>query len=136
LQKPGTSGAQRKIKKGTKHESSSTGPESSERKEHLKIPGKRQRPSGSTPEGGPAKRPKQVGQLSYARAALEGIRMAIVGEGYPGIQISRQNIVGIQRAICQLVSELPEEWFIPRLDDSYWAKGAAIIVRQDKKTRD
>ena len=56
-----------------------------------------------------ALRPKQVGQLSYTRIAQEGIWMAIVGEGYPGIHISRQNIVDIQRAICQLVDELPEE---------------------------
>ena len=136
MQKPGTSGAQRKIKESTKHESSSTGPESLERKGHVKSPGKRQRPSGSTPKGRQAKRPKQVGQLSFTRAVLEGIRMAIVGEGYPGIQISRQNIVDIQRAICQLVDELPEEWFIFRLVGSYWAKGAAIIVCQDEKTRD
>jgi len=55
--------------------------------------------------------------------------MAIVGEGYTGIQISRQNIIDIQRAICQFVDELPEEWFIPRLVDSYWAKGAARTRR-------
>ena len=91
-------------------------------------------PSGGTPEGGHAKRPKQVGQLNYARAAREGIRMAIVGEGYPGIQISRQNIVDIQRAICRLVDELPEEWFIPRFVDSCWAKGAAIMACQDEET--
>jgi hypothetical protein len=34
------------------------------------------------------------------------------------------------------VDELPEEWFIPRLVDSYWAKGAAIMVCQDEETRD
>jgi hypothetical protein len=85
-----------------------------------------------TSEGGQAKRPKQVGQLSYARATREGIRMAFVGEAYPGIQISRQNIVDIQRAICWLVDELPEEWLIPRLVDSSWVKGAAIMVCQDE----
>ena len=63
---------------------------------HLKGPGKRQRPSGGTPEGGQAKRPKQVGQLSYARAAREHIQMATVCEGYMGVQISRENFVGIQ----------------------------------------
>ena len=59
-------------------------------------------------EGGRAKRPKQFGQLSYARAAWEGIRMAIVGEGYRGIQISRENFANVQRAIGQLVDELPQ----------------------------
>jgi len=38
LQKPGTSGAQRKTKERTKYESSSTVPESSESKGHLKGP--------------------------------------------------------------------------------------------------
>jgi hypothetical protein len=89
LQKPGTSEAQRKTKERTKHESSSTERESSERKGHLKGPGKWQRSSGGTPKGGQAKRPKQVGQLSYTRVTGEGIRMAIVGEGYLGTQISR-----------------------------------------------
>ena len=58
LQKSGKSGAQRKTKERTKHESSSTGPESSESKGHLKAQGKQQRLSGGTPEGGRAKRPK------------------------------------------------------------------------------
>jgi len=40
LQKPSTSGAQRKTKARTKHDSSSTGPESLESKSHLKGRGK------------------------------------------------------------------------------------------------
>ena len=31
---------------------------------------------------------------------------------------------------------LPEEGFTPRLVDSYWTKGAAIMVCQDEETRD
>jgi len=62
--------------------------------------------------------------------------MVIVHEGYPGIQISRENFVGIQQAIGGLVAGLPEEGFTPRLVDSYWTKGAAIMVCQDEETRD
>jgi hypothetical protein len=62
--------------------------------------------------------------------------MAIVGEGYPGIQISRENFADVQRVIGPLVDELPEEGFTPSLVNSYQAKGAAIMVCQDEKTRD
>jgi hypothetical protein len=92
--------------------------------------------TGGTPGGGQAKRPKQTGQLSYARAAQEGIRLAVVCENYPRAQISRDNFVDIQRAIGRLVDELPEEGFTPRLVDTYWSKGAAIMVCQDTDTKD
>jgi hypothetical protein len=62
--------------------------------------------------------------------------MATVGEGYPGIQISRENFADILRAIVQLVDELPEEGFTPSLVDPFWAKGADIMVCQDEETRD
>jgi len=58
--------------------------------------------------------------------------MAIVCEGYPGIHISRENFVGIQRAI----SGLPKEGFTSGLVESYWTKGAAIMLCQDEETRD
>jgi hypothetical protein len=61
--------------------------------------------------------------------------VAIVCEDYPGVQISRDNFVDIQRAISRLVDELPEERFIPRLVHTYWSKGAAIMVCQDTETR-
>jgi len=48
-----------------------------------------------TPEDGRTKRPKQTGQLSYARVAQEGFRAAIVCEDYPENQISRENFVDI-----------------------------------------
>jgi hypothetical protein len=51
----------------------------------------------------------------------------IVLEGYLGIQISRENFVGIQQAIGGLVGWLPEEGI---------TKGAAIMVCQDEETRD
>ena len=41
-----------------------------------------------------------------------------------------------QRAISWLVDELPEEGFTPRLVNSYWAKGAAIMVCHDEPTKD
>jgi hypothetical protein len=62
--------------------------------------------------------------------------MAIVGEDWPGIQISRENFVDIQWAIGRLVDELPEEGFTLWLVESCWAKEAAIMVCQDEQTRD
>ena len=62
--------------------------------------------------------------------------MAIVCEDYPRGQISRDNFVDIQRAIGRLVDGLPEEGFTPRLVDSYWAKGAPIMVCQDMDTKE
>jgi hypothetical protein len=44
--------------------------------------------------------------------------MVIVCEGYPGIQISRENFVGIQQVVRGLKDGLPEEGFTPRLVDS------------------
>jgi hypothetical protein len=100
------------------------------------VPGKRQWPSGGTPEGGQAKRPKQTGQTSYARAAQEGLRVAIVSADYPREQISRDNFTHIQRAIGRLVDELPEEGFTPRLVDSYWSKMAAIMACHDESIKE
>jgi hypothetical protein len=106
-----------------------------EDKGHLKEPGKCHRLSEGTPGGGQAKRPKQTGQLSYARAAQEGIQKETVCEDHLGTQISRENFAEVQQAIRWLVDELPEEGFTPRLVDTYWAKGAAIMVCQDQETR-
>jgi hypothetical protein len=39
--------------------------------------------------------------------------MAIVCEGYPEDQVSKNNFNNIQRAISGLVEELPEEGFTP-----------------------
>jgi len=62
--------------------------------------------------------------------------MAIVCEGYLGVQISKENFVGIHQAIGGPVDGFPEEGFTPTLVDSYWAKGAAIMVCQYEETRD
>jgi hypothetical protein len=62
--------------------------------------------------------------------------VAIVGDDYPGSQISKENFMAIQKAVGRLVDELPEEGFTPGLVDSYWAKGAAIMVCQDQETCD
>jgi len=97
---------------------------------------KRQRSAGGTPEDGRAKRPKQIGQPSYARVSREGHLVAVVCEDYPKSQVSREHFVDIQRAIGRLVDELLEEGFNPRLVDSYWAKGAAIMVCQNVPTKD
>ena len=129
-QKPRTSGApQRKGSAPTKR----TPPESGGQ---LPGPSKRQWSAGGTPEDGCAKRPKQTGQPSYARASREGHRVAVMCEDYPKSQVYREHFVDIQQAIGQLVDELPEEGFTPRLADSYCSKGAAIMVCQDEMTKD
>ena len=113
LQKPGTAGVQ--------------GGKSKESRGLPLGPSKRQRLAGVTHEGrGRLRGPKQVGQLSYTRVAQEGLRVAVVCENYPESQISKENFTDIQRAICRLVDELPEEGFSPSLVDSYWAKGRQL----------
>jgi hypothetical protein len=62
--------------------------------------------------------------------------VAVVGDDYSRSSLSRENFLDIQRAIGRLVDELPEEGLTPRLVDSYWTKGAAIMVCQDEDTRD
>jgi hypothetical protein len=91
---------------------------------------------GQGHSGRQVKRSRESGQLGYTRAAREGIQVAVVCEDYLGSQISMENFADIQRAIGQLVDELPEEGFTPRLVESCWAKGAAIKVRHDELTKD
>ena len=94
--KPGTSG----VQPGTSTESGGLPPSRS----------KRQRSTGGTPEGGgQAKRPKQVGKLSYGRVAREGLQVAVVCENYQESQICKENFLDIQQAISRLVDDLPEE---------------------------
>jgi hypothetical protein len=62
--------------------------------------------------------------------------VAIVCEDYPGSQVSKDNFVAIKKAEGRLVDELPREAFTPGLVESYWAKGAAIMVCQDQETCD
>ena len=61
--------------------------------------------------------------------------MAIVCDGYPEIQVSKEHFAVIQRAIGGLVGELPEERFSSRLIDTYWTKVAPIMVCQNEETR-
>ena len=75
-------------------------------------------------------------QLGYARADAEGIRVAVVCEDNPGSQISRENFPDIEQAIGRLVDGLPQEGFTSRLVASYWAKALAIMVCNDKLTKD
>ena len=90
-----------------------TGPELPEGKGPSQGPSKSQRPSGGTPEGGQAKRPRLTVQLTYARAVWECT-------GLPG------KLVSIQRAIDGIVDDLPEEGYTPSLIDAYWTKGTAM----------
>jgi len=104
MQKPGTSGVQ--WSKPTESGGLPTGTS------------KWQRLAGGTPDGGQAKRPKQGGQLSYARVAREGLHVAVVCEDYPESQISKENFTDIQRTIGRLVDELKRRgshpgWLIP-----------------------
>jgi hypothetical protein len=115
LQNPGTSGA---------HDG--RGPVSAEQKSpkskgYPQSPSKRQRSAGGTQEGGRLRGP--TGQLSYARAALQGLRVVIVCEYYPRSLVFREKFADIQRVIGRFVDELPVEAFAPRLVDSYWSKG-------------
>ena len=75
---------------------------SPESRANPQSPHKRQRSAGGTPGDGQAKRPKQTGQLSYARAAREAIRVAVYAKIIPegkslGItsQISRERSAGL-----------------------------------------
>ena len=88
--------------------STSTGLKSLESKRSLQDPRKRQRSAGGTPGGGQVKRPKEFGQLDYARDAREGVRVAVVSENYPESEIFEENFSDIQRAVDRLVDELPE----------------------------
>ena len=136
-QGPSTSGVQSKgSRKSLWQDPSTSRPNPHEGSQPVQGPGKCQRSSGSKPENGQAKRPRRTGQLSYARAAQEGLQMAVICDVYPTVQVSKDNFVSIQRAIGGLVDGLPEEGFTPRLVDTYWAKGAAMMVCQDEKTRD
>ena len=56
-----------------------------------------------------------IGQLSSARAAQEGLQMAIVCVGYLEAQVSQENFVNIQQARGGLVDELLKEGFTSRL---------------------
>jgi len=90
------------------------GPASPENRGSTKGQAKRQRSAGGTSGNRRAKRPKIAGPPSYAQAAREGIRMAIVFEGYPEVQVSKEKFSDIQRAVGGLVDGLPEEAFTPR----------------------
>jgi hypothetical protein len=57
--------------------------------------------------------------------------MTIVCDDYPGAPVSKENFAAIHSAVGRLVDWLPEEGFTPKLVDTYWAKGAAIMVCQD-----
>jgi len=71
--------------------SSGGGPASSDDKGPTQGPAKRQRSSGGTPWCGRAKKLKIGGPSSYAQVARKGIQMAIVCEGYPEVQVSKEN---------------------------------------------
>ena len=128
-QRPGTSRAQQKG------ESTSNGLKSLETKGPSQDSSKRQLSAGGTPEGGQAKRPKQAGQLGYARAAREGLRVAAVSENYPESQLSKENFVDIQWAVGRLVDELPEEGFTPGWSTPTGQKGLTLWSASMKQPR-
>ena len=61
--------------------------------------------------------------------------MAIISDSYPEMHVSKDNCVDIQQAIGGLVNGLPEEGFTPRLIDTYWGEGAAIVICQHRESR-
>jgi hypothetical protein len=85
------------------------------------------------PRMGRLRGPNSLGNLATS-VAWEELRVGSICEDYPKTQVSRENFVDIQRVIGQLVDELPEEGFTPRLVDSYWSKGVAILVCHDVMT--
>jgi hypothetical protein len=62
--------------------------------------------------------------------------VAIVCDDYPGTPIPRTRFGDVQRPVGRLADGLPEEGFTPQLLDTYWSKGAAIMVCQDQDTCD
>jgi hypothetical protein len=90
----------------------------------------------STPADRQAKRPRSSGQPSYARATHEGLRTAIICDGYPKTQVTKDDFGQIQQVIGGLAYGLPEEEFTPKLVDTFWAKGTAIVVCLDEETKD
>lgn len=60
-------------------------------------PVKRHKSSGGPPDSGKAKTTRLTGQQSYAKAAQEGLRMAIVC-GYAEAQVSMENFANVKRA--------------------------------------
>jgi len=71
----------------------------------------------------------KAAQADWATKLCQGyLGGAIVCDGYLEIQLSKENFVSNQRVIRRLVDGLPEEEFTPRLIDTCWAKGAAIML--------
>jgi hypothetical protein len=62
--------------------------------------------------------------------------MTIICDGYPKVQVTKDDFEKIQRAIGGLVDGLPEEGFTPKPIDTFRAKGAAIVVCVDEETKD
>jgi hypothetical protein len=58
--------------------------------------------------------------------------MAMICDGYPKVQVLKDDF----GKIGGLVDELPEKGFTPKLVDTYWAKGAAIVVCFNEETKD
>jgi len=80
--------------------------------------------------------PNQIGQTISATVAREVLRVAVVCNNYPQIQVSKQKCSDIQRVIVRLVDELHEERLTPRLVVSYWDKGAAVMICHYESTKD
>ena len=78
----------------------------------------------------------RLGNLLMPVLPGRALRVAVVSENYPESQLSKENFVDIQLAVGLLVDELPEEGFNPSLVDSYWEKGAAIMVCLDEEAKD
>jgi hypothetical protein len=61
--------------------------------------------------------------------------MAIICDGYPKAQVTKDDFEKIQRAIGGLVDGLPEDGFTPKLVNTYWAKGATTAVCLHEETK-
>ena len=90
--------------------------------------------AADTPDGGRPRGPNRLGKLRQGRPGC--LCMSFVCEDYPDNQIFKEYFTNIQWAIGSLVYKFSEEGVTRRLDDSYWPKGAAIMVYQDESTKD
>jgi hypothetical protein len=52
--------------------------------------------------------------------------MAIICDGYPEAQVSKENFINNKRALGGLVDDLPQEGFTSRLFDTCWAKELSL----------
>jgi len=90
---------------------------------------------GALLRGGRLRGPNRLGNLATPGSLGRAFGWPLSARNIRSVR-SPKKTTDIQRAMGRLVDELPEEGFTPKLVDSYWAKGAAIVVCHDESTKD